>query len=244
MPGVDRVGVPDTNYSIGLSSRKAVCLHIVDGSYGSALSEFRRRGSQKSSHFVIAKSGTIAQCVSVLDTAYANGLSWSAWRKKWIDPEGAVVTPPWPGLTPPVNPNFQTVSIEREGHPNDIPTEAMTASTIRVLRWLREQFPTSLGHFTPHVTLIGHFEISPINRAHCPGPYVDFASLASAANGGGRYRALGVPVYQAQSCVGPLWGHLGPQEIVEVDVVYPEGTAHLADGRGFVRLHDDSLEAL
>jgi N-acetyl-anhydromuramyl-L-alanine amidase AmpD len=59
-----------------------------------------------------------------------------------------------------------------------------------------------------------------------------------------RYRALGVPVYQAQSCVGPLWGHLEPEEIVEVDVVYPEGTGHLKDGRGFVRLHDDSLEAL
>jgi hypothetical protein len=59
MPGAGRVGVPETNYSIGNSRRKAVCLHIIDDSYGSALSEFRRRGSQKSSHFVIARSALL-----------------------------------------------------------------------------------------------------------------------------------------------------------------------------------------
>jgi hypothetical protein len=49
----------------------------------------------------------------------------------------------------------------------------------RLLQWLREQ--TKLV-WTPRQTLIGHFEISPISRANCPGTGVNWSDLATRGN--------------------------------------------------------------
>lgn len=250
MPSVTKVAVPASNFSVGNSGRKAVCLHIVEGSAGSALHEFQR-ASQKSSHFVVSKTGTIWQCVSVIDSAYANGLSWSNTYRCWFDPEKNLLkapnpTPPWQGLTPPINPNMQTISIEREGYYRDVPTDQQHAAVVRILRYVHETFPILIPEWIPLQTLIGHCHIGPKHRANCPGPHVDYAALAAAANGEPdapitkKYRAK--PRYISQRSEGgaPYAGELQPGEEIVADKWYTTngGMVHLADGRGFVLLSD------
>ncbi len=58
-----------------------------------------------------------------------------------------------------------------------------------------------------------------------------------------RYKVNGTPVFQQQQCTGPVALYLNPGAVVDVDVVYPEHTAHLATGAGFIRL-DASVEAI
>jgi N-acetyl-anhydromuramyl-L-alanine amidase AmpD len=251
MPDTNAVAIPASNFAVGCVTRKAVVLHIVEGSAGSALSEFTREGKQKSAHFVVSKTGQIWQCVSVLDTAFANGLSWNTGQKCWIDPEGHLLkapnpTPPWQGLTPPTNPNWQTISIEREGHYQDVPTEVQDAAVVRILQFIHQSFPTLIPSYAFMQSLIGHCHIGPKHRANCPGPHVDYARLAAAANeysapprpSTKRYRVRRVMISQKLEGGAPYAGELAPGEEVVADKWYTNNRIHLADGRGFVSLAD------
>jgi N-acetyl-anhydromuramyl-L-alanine amidase AmpD len=250
MPGAVRV--PSPNFWVGNHSRRAACLHVVQGSFRSALSEFQSSRTQKSAHFTIAKSGAIAQHVSIHDSAWANGLEWVSGR--WRSPEGHWVTPSWPDLVPGVNPNRYTISIEHEGYYWEAWTAAMMGANTRVLRYIASEAGL---FYVPHRTLIGHYEISPIDRAFCPGPHVDYVAIAAAANGQLRFR---VAVDTALVRQGPgqqfpvaLDGtakiHLG--DILIADGITagtpPAGSTdprwvHRADGVGFV--HISLLDAL
>lgn len=184
-PGADPIGIPEGNYAVGNDNPLAVVLHIIDGSLVSCISEFTAP-KQKSSHFGIGKNGSVKQFVSIKDTSFANGLGWNKQRSSWVDPEGNILSgknkPPWGLLHPPRNPNYYTITIEREGKPADIPTEAMDKATIALLRWLAEQYPLQLRPYRPLVNLIGHRHIGPVHRANCPGPHVDFSVLAARVN--------------------------------------------------------------
>jgi N-acetylmuramoyl-L-alanine amidase-like protein len=178
-PGAEQIATGA--FWVGNEGRKAVVLHVVEGTYLGAVSVFAGEDAKKSAHFLLARTGHVAQFVSIYDSAWANGLSYK--NGHWIDPTGRAVTPPWPGLTPPTNPNKITVSIEEEGKHNKARTLAQYAARIAVLRWVAAQFTTALSPYTPGVTLIGHKDISPVERANCPGPFVDFAATAKDANG-------------------------------------------------------------
>jgi len=242
MPEATKVAIPATNFSVGCSGRKAAVIHIGEGSTAAILGEFTPEGKEKSSHFVVSNAGQIWQCVSVLDTAYANGLSWV--KGRWVDPQGHIVTPPWLGVTPPTNPNWTTISIEREGHYQDTPGAAENAAVVRILRYLHEQFPTMLPAWAFMQTLIGHCHISPVTKANCPGPHVDYAALAAAANATDapttkRYRVKRRYVTQRQEDNGPprVRELIAGEELV-IDTWYSNGRAHLASGEGFVDLAD------
>jgi N-acetyl-anhydromuramyl-L-alanine amidase AmpD len=252
MPGATQVAIPASNFAVGCSARKAVVLHISEGTALSAISWFENTVSEVSAHFIVTDTGHILQCVSVLDTAYGNGLSWNVAQQCWVDPKKHYLkapnpAPAWTGLTPPINPNRQTISIEREGHYRDIPTAAENAAVVRILQYVHEQFPTMLPTWAFMQTLIGHCHLSPIERANCPGPHVDFAALAAAANAPPppaitkRYRVRGLPVYERSDRTGPLWGHLKQDEVIEINDL---SNGHLKDGRGFIRFDPDTLEAL
>lgn len=245
MPEAVRIPVPDTNFSVGHRDRKAVCLHLTLGGAASVRSEFQNATKRKSAHFLALQSGIIWQFVSVLDTAYANGLSWSASPKCWVDPEGNKLLPPhqptWTGLVVPINPNFQTISIEREllstaEHPSD----AQNAAVVRILQYIQSQFPTSFPTYVPLISLIGHCHLSPIERANCPGPLCDYQALATAANAGAppppaplRYRAVTcAAVFQDRKPDAILAGSIGAGIIEEVDDI-TGGWIHLHSGLGF-----------
>lgn len=253
MPGATRVSIPGSNYTLAVGDRRAVCLHIIEGSAGSALSVFKTvqpKGKEKSSHFIVSKAGLIWQCVSVHDSAYANGLSWNEAAHCWVDPQGHYLrapnpSPAWPGLTPPVNPNFTTISIEREGYYQDIPTAAQNASVVKIMQWCAVQFPTLAPYAFMH-SLIGHCHISPVSKANCPGPHVDYSGLAAAANAititTKSYRVKRIMVSQRQEGGEPYAGELQPGDEVVVDKWYTNGMCHLESGLGFVKLAD--MEAI
>lgn len=254
MPEATKVAIPSSNFAVGCSTRKAVVLHVIEGTAMSALSWFKNPASEVSAHFIVTDGGQIFQCVSVLDTAYGNGLSWSVAQRCWVDPKRHYLkapnpAPAWQGLAPPVNPNRQTISIEREGHYQDIPTAAENAAVVRILQYVREQFPTMLPTWAFMQTLIGHCHLSPIERANCPGPHVDYAALAAAANGPPpplptmRYRVKSRYVTQRKEDNGPPYvRELQSGEEVVVDAWYGNRRVHFADGSGFGDLSD--LEAI
>lgn len=246
MPGAVKIAVPEANFSVGHRDRKAVCLHLTLGGAQSVRSEFQSPTKRKSAHFFALKTGEIWQFVSILDTAYANGLSWSASPKCWVDPEGNRLLPPhqpaWAGLVVPINPNFQTVSIERELlSTSEHPSAEQDAAVVRILQYVQSQFPSFISSWIPLVSLIGHCHISPIERANCPGPLCDYQALATAANAPvmplpvvQRYQVVGLPIYEAENLQGELAGHLKDTDTVEINMLYANGAGHLKDGRGFV----------
>lgn len=228
----------DTHYWRGNKGRAAVVLHICEGPYIGSINYLRSKGL--SAHFVISEGGEVSQLVNVNDSAWANGLSFQGGQ--WISPEGHVSRPTWTRITPPINPNWQTISIEHAGYTAKPRPRVQLQSTINLLRWLGAQFP-SLYPYVPQTSLIGHCHISSVDRANCPGQYFDLAAIAAAANTqAGRYRVRGLRVYQAPDKTSPLAGELPSGAQVGIDATYANGMAHLDTGFGFVEL--DGLEAL
>lgn len=176
--------IPVKGYWTGNKGRKAAVLHRVVGSAASCIAEFKK--GQKSAHACIDTDGTVYQFVSIFDSAWANGLSYNG-DGSWTSPEGSRVHPSWPGIQPPINPNWVTISTEHAGKPNDPWTPRMVDASIAWHRWVAQQ--TGLV-YVPHQTLIGHYEISPVDRAHCPGPTAPFETIARGANGHARYLCL------------------------------------------------------
>jgi hypothetical protein len=182
MPGVTIRRSP--NFADGhVGKVKGVVLHVTGGTagkeYPNAVSWLSNPQSKVSAHFVISQTGDITQLVSINDSAFANGLSWSPARGTWIDPEGFAVHPAWMGLVIPTNPNWYTISIEHAGQSHDVWSPAMFDANTRVLQWIRQQLGIV---YRPHDSLIGHNEISPVNRPYCPGPNVNYERIAAAAN--------------------------------------------------------------
>jgi N-acetyl-anhydromuramyl-L-alanine amidase AmpD len=164
------------NFSQGRAGQhvKAVVLHIAAGPLSAVFPTFNNPARKASAHFCIGADGTIEQYVSVNDTAYANGLTWK--DGQWYNPSNKPVTPTWQDLVPKINPNAYTVSIEHEGFPADVWTEAMYDANNRLLGWLAEQFDLT---YTPHRTLIGHCEIDPVGKPDCPGLNVEYDRIAA-----------------------------------------------------------------
>lgn len=251
-PFADPIGIPGPgnglvgNYATGNLGRAAVCIHISEGSYTSLIQEFTNHKTHKSAHFGIAENGTIGQFVSTLDTAYTAGLSWDRIRKVWVDPEGTVLkapyTPTWSLLEPPTNPNFRLLNIELAGfHTMPRPKTQMDALT-KVLQYLAKEYPT-VTPYTVQRTLIGHFMVSPKNRANCPGPHVSLPAIAATANGV-RPVMLFVArhteaIQEAPRADAPValndTARVPEGAIVEIDEERSDGYLHLASGVGFVR---------
>ncbi|MCU0490265.1 MAG: N-acetylmuramoyl-L-alanine amidase [Chloroflexaceae bacterium] len=194
---------PSTRYWLGNRGRRAVVLHSAEGSYRGTIAWLQNGSVQVSAHFVVSRSGQIAQLISTDDSAWANGLAWQ--NGGWVNARGVAVRPRWPGLTPGVNPNWQTISIEHEGSHRDPWPEAMRNATLRLLRWLgvRHSLRYSGGQ-----TLIGHGDLDPLDRPNCPGHHVDFDRLAEAANDPTTGVAQGVQ--QESPICGPASGELEP----------------------------------
>jgi hypothetical protein len=226
MPGALRHSTP--NFSTGRAGQhvKAVCLHVTSGKRGSeypnAISWLCNPDSKASAHFIISQTGDISQLVSIIDTAWGNGLSWSSERGSWIDPEGAAVTPSWSGLVIPVNPNYQTISIEHAAQPSDVWSQAMFDANTRILQWIRQQIGLT---YVPHASLIGHYELSPVNRPNCPGPNVTYQKVADAGNTVAKLRTFRVNtagtalIRQGPAVAYPIAGTLHQGDTIRVDTL-------------------------
>ncbi len=173
-PFAERRASPNFWSGCAGESTRAVVLHIAEGSYDGAISWLTDPTSQASTHFIVAKDGSITQMVSINDTAWANGLRFESGQ--WLTPTDPAVpaNPTWSGLIPGVNPNFYTLSIEHEGFHAEPWTAAMYAANLQLLQWVRDQ--TGI-QYVWHQTLIGHSEIDSTRRPNCPGPRVEWERM-------------------------------------------------------------------
>jgi N-acetylmuramoyl-L-alanine amidase-like protein len=171
---------PTPNFWRGHVDRAAVVAHVTDAGWASVVSWFKNPASERSAHFQVRKDGTIDQFVSTDDSAWANGASYNG--QTWVDPQGHLIRPTWPLLTPPTNPNRRTISVEHEGRPSEPWTAAQRTADTKLDRWLASQYP-SLAPFVAGRTLIRHADISPVSKPNCPGKLVDLNERAAAANG-------------------------------------------------------------
>jgi len=224
---------------------RAIVLHITEGprghEYDSAVNWFLNPQSNVSAHFVTSPTGDITQCVDTSNTAWANGLSYL--REQWVSPRGKIVDPTWQLIQPPINPNFQTISIESAGQHGEPLPAAQWGALYGLLRWLGDTYP-ALMPLVPGRTLIRHADLDNIDRANCPGAAFDLAKIAAAVNTPPPPPAPivmeypGLAVWQRPELTGPIAGYLPSDSSVTIDAVvgpgYTDHTAHLANGMGFV----------
>ena len=116
---------------------RAIVVHIIVGSLGSAGLTFHDPRASVSAHYGVGKSGNVHQFVEETDTAFHAGI---------------VVRPTWRLIDPKVNPNFYTIGIEHEGQPQDVwPDEQYRASAALVReiagRW---KIPLDREHVIMH----------------------------------------------------------------------------------------------
>lgn len=120
-------------------------VHVVQGSYSSAVNWFQDPRSGVSAHYVVARNGNVAQCVRNEDIAYHAG-NWSY--------------------------NLHSVSIEHAGYGSNSKTWSpqMYSSSARLAAYLcrRHRIPTNDKH------IIGHRHV-PGGTRTCPGPHFNFA---------------------------------------------------------------------
>ncbi len=175
-----------TKFYSGNQGRRAVVMHIAEGSYAAAVKWLQdaQLNPNSSAHFVIAQDGRVAQLVSVNDGAWANGLKWNVDASKpnggyWTNARGVKVTPSWQEIVPGQNPNFYTISVEHEGYYQETWTPEMYDANNQLLTWLANEYDI---WWTPYHNLIGHYAIDNVDRPNCPGPHVDFVKMAADAN--------------------------------------------------------------
>lgn len=149
---IETIAVPEQNFRAGRSGKVPDCIviHVVEGSKSSCIQTFKDPKTQKSTHFLVGKDGSVVQFVSTKDTAFGNG----------------IVDNPISGLLlsrPGVNPNLWTISIEHEGKANDGLTVAQEASSIKLVKFLAKKWAIPLDR--THV--IRHTEI--YAGKVCPG---------------------------------------------------------------------------
>lgn len=176
-PGATWRGTP--NFWEGHRARRAVCIHINQGSFEESIAWMAKNGT--SAHFEVGRAGQVAQLVDTDDSAWGNGLSYEVMSAKWLCPHGHVVKPAWKLLEAPHNPNLDTISIEHEGFSGKPWTLSQRRATVGLLVWLGRKYP-DLVPYVVGSTLIGHYHLDPIDRAGCPGTTAQLDLLASEAN--------------------------------------------------------------
>lgn len=174
-----------------------------------------------SSHYYVDRAGNVYELV---DPRFA---AWHAGASSWLGRGSASI-------------RDHSIGIETE-HKRGQTWPAVQREALRQLCLLLIE-----RYDIPQRMVAAHRWIAP-GRKPDPTDWLDeelhawIAALYSGRNRLGPRKVLGLPIYQRQSGNGPIAGYLGPNDPIEIDMIYPaDGTAHLRDSRGFVHL--DGLE--
>ncbi len=150
--------------------------HIADGTYNGTVAWEMNRDSQVSSHFVLGQGGEITQLVP---------LERAAWT------QGVVKNPthPYVKTHSGVNPNLYCVSIECEGVWSETKgalTDKQLAAAAELTRYIVAEVKRIYKVDIPidREYMIGHCEINPVTRPHCPGEAFPYDALIAAAKEG------------------------------------------------------------
>lgn len=123
---------------------RRVVVHVVQGSYSSAINWFQNPSSQVSAHYVVSRNGAVAQCVRHKDIAYHAG-NW--------------------------NYNCTSVGIEHAGYGRNKSTwsKKMYNSSARLTAYITRRHKIPINR----KTIIGHRNV-PGGTRTCPGPHFNF----------------------------------------------------------------------
>jgi N-acetyl-anhydromuramyl-L-alanine amidase AmpD len=121
-----------------------------------------------SSHYIIGVDGTVVQCVSEKDGAWANGVI--------TGPPGisgdTIHHDPW--WDSGINPNDLTISIEHcKAHDDnsDLVTGAQMAASFMLVKHICQRHNIPMRAADAQGGITGHYSIDPVDKSRCPGPY-------------------------------------------------------------------------
>ena len=223
-PFAIRKPVPAHKYWVGNKGRDAVVMHVSQGTIDSMVNWFLG-GLQATAHFGIGPDGALYQFVSAHDSAFGNGASFRNGR--WHDPDRPHGSPGMGlGCVPRARIRTGTPSRLKHAGPlsGSLDRRDAIATENPINDGLAEQF-VSLAPYMPGKTLIGHCDISPVERKNCPGPHVDYGRIAATANGG---RTLAVNDTRAR---------VAPAVDIQPDVGQRDPGSATRDPRASDRLH-------
>jgi N-acetyl-anhydromuramyl-L-alanine amidase AmpD len=130
-----------------------------------------------SSHFVVAQDGRVTQLVPLKDTAWANGTSDKTSDGNYYGHSSILAV-----VSRKTNANKYTISIEHEGvyaTTHGVLTQKQLAASIDLIAWIRAEVKRIYGVVIPldRAHIVGHNQISPINKPTCPGMGFQFDSI-------------------------------------------------------------------
>jgi hypothetical protein len=173
-PQINRIGCAAQNFQKGRPSHlqvEAIVIHLIDGSQTDADGNFLSPASKlkRSAHYSVSRAGEIHQYVDEEDTAFHCGVlhqpTWSGMKRGG---DGRFI-----------NPNYYTIGIEHEGHPDDPWPDAMYAASAWLLADISGRHP-ALSPLTRR-NVVMHREIRATSG--CPGQKADLTRLILEAGG-------------------------------------------------------------
>lgn len=158
-----------------------VC-HITDGAYEGAVNWLCNTESKASAHYVVARDGRISQLVDIGNTAWANGTSKNPERKVYYGDATSSLVQDLKG-----NANHYSISIEHEGiyrKTHGRLSFNQLNATIDLIRHIQSQVIKEFGTLIPFDRdhIIGHYEVNPLTRPHCPGEDFPFDEIIHQLN--------------------------------------------------------------
>lgn len=151
----------------------AIIYHCTDDLVlDNTISWFQNGSSNASSHFVIARDGTVYQFVSSKDGAWTNG-DYNNPRTDLAWLNNAIASG--------VNVNNRTISYEFVATPSTPPTEAQYQSAIALSRYFCH--PKVYGINPNRSNQCRHADINSVSRSYCPGPNFDLERIIKALGG-------------------------------------------------------------
>ena len=187
MTDIKWIGASSQNFTVGrpLNGQGsvqtvpvAIVCHIMSGGLAGTDGWFLNPNSKVTAHFGVGKQGQIHQYVKVADSAWANGIVESPDLSiKWL--ADAVNKNQWI--------NAFTISIEFEGYYTDLLTDAQYQAGL----WLIEKLCNDWHIPKDAQHIIGHFQITAYQRAHCPGPNFPWSQLMKDLNPVSQYDPSG-----------------------------------------------------
>ena len=176
---------PSPNRSIGRQGHipDFIVCHITEGAFNGTVAWITKPAAQVSYHFVVARDGRVSQAVDVENMAWANGTRNDGGNMCNSHSTIAAIR------ERRVNANLYSVSIGFEGihaQTQGALTEAQTSAGAELMRHIRDEIKRLYGFEIPlaRTNIIGHNEVTPRTRPHCPGerfPFDEFVRRTNAS---------------------------------------------------------------
>lgn len=159
-----------------------IVFHISEGYFESGIGWLCNPKSQASAHFFVSKQGEIAQMVDIREAAFVNGTSIKEADNRHYSHASSYFV-----RDRRTNANYYTIGIEHEGFYKDTHgelTDEQLKATIWLTGYIKEQirqiYGTDIKLDREHI--LGHCEVNPITKPHCPGEDFPFNEIVDFYN--------------------------------------------------------------